>query len=111
MTKGDEATCSICDQPIDFIGANWRHTGGQQVGHVALPVENDMEYWGVSLDDLSQEVWSIRSDCVGAHYIAFQGTREEARSKMIAAFAILIGRMLYRANSYGSEWEEGDEDE
>lgn len=69
------------------------------------------EYWGVSLDDLSQEVWDIRSDCVGGHYIAFEGDRETARAKMIVAFTILVDRMLYRANSYGSEWEEGDEDE
>lgn len=41
MTQGDKATCAICKQPIDFTGANWRHTGGQQVGHPAQPAKND----------------------------------------------------------------------
>lgn len=41
MTQGDKATCSICHQPIDFLGSSWRHTGGQRVGHPAVPAEND----------------------------------------------------------------------
>lgn len=41
MTKGDKATCAVCNQPIDYLGSSWRHTGGQRVGHPATPVEND----------------------------------------------------------------------
>lgn len=68
------------------------------------------EYWGMSLDDLSEAIYEIRSDAVGAHYIAFEGNKEEARQKMIMAFTELIDKSLYRANGYGSRWEEEDED-
>lgn len=42
MKQGDLATCQVCGQPIDYLNSAWRHTGGQRVGHVALPVEDDM---------------------------------------------------------------------
>lgn len=71
-----------------------------------------MEYWGMSLDDLAEwMVWEIKSDAIGAHYICFEGTKEEARAKLIAAFAGLIDKHMYRANSYGSTWSEEDDDE
>lgn len=69
-----------------------------------------MEYWGLSRDDLIDLVYQdIQGDETGAHYVCFEGTREEARAKMVAAFATLIDKYLYRANSYGSPWREGDD--
>lgn len=69
------------------------------------------EYWGLSLDAISEEIWGIRNDAVGAHYIAFQGSREEARAKMIAAFTEFIDARLYRATSYGSAWKSAEDDD
>lgn len=66
------------------------------------------EYWGMSLDDLVEQVWEIKSDAIGGHYIAFAGDKATARQKMIDAFTTLIDRHLYRATSYGSRWQEGD---
>ena len=68
------------------------------------------EYWGMSLDDLSEQMYEIRSDATGAHYAAFEGSKEEARAKLIAAFTELIDKQMYRANSYGSRWKEGDDE-
>lgn len=69
------------------------------------------EYWGMSLDDMAERIYEIPSDAVGGHYIAFAGTHEEARAKMIAAFTAFIDQHLYRATSYGSEWREGDDED
>lgn len=68
------------------------------------------EYWGMSLDEISEEIYQIKNDAIGGHYIAFEGSKEEARRKMIDAFTRFIDEHLYKANSYGSRWEEGDED-
>ena len=68
------------------------------------------EYWGMSLDDISEEIYSIRNDGAGAHYIAFQGDKDTARQKMIDAFTALIDANLYRANAYGSKWEPEDDE-
>lgn len=62
------------------------------------------EYWGMALDEIAEEIYDIRSDANGAHYIAFEGNREEARAKMIAAFTEFIDKHLYRVISYGSPW-------
>ena len=71
-----------------------------------------MEYWGMSLDDLSELIYQdIKSDAIGAHYICFEGDKATARQKMIDAFTELIDKHLYRANSYGSRWQEGDDEE
>lgn len=72
-------------------------------------MSEDREYWGIALDAISEEIWEIRSDAVGAHYIAFEGDKETARQKMIAAFTELIDRYIYRANPYGSQWSEEDD--
>lgn len=68
------------------------------------------EFWGMSLDDIAEEIYQIKNDAVGGHYIAFEGSKEEARQKMIGAFTAFIDEHLYRANSYGSRWEEGEDD-
>lgn len=67
------------------------------------------EYWGLSLDDITDPIWAIRSDAIGRHYIAFEGNKSAARRKMIAAFTEVIDRQIYRANSYGARWREGDD--
>jgi hypothetical protein len=71
------------------------------------------EYWGMSLDEISEEIYQIENDGAGGHYIAFAGDRATARQKMIAAFTALIDEHLYRASSYGSpySWEEELADE
>ncbi len=71
-------------------------------------MENE-EYWGISLDDFAYKIWDIKSEAGGAHYIAFIGTREEARQQIIEAFSALIDKEMYRATSYGHEWTEGEE--
>lgn len=67
------------------------------------------EYWGMSLDDISEEIYSIPNDGAGGHYIAFEGDKATARQKMIDAFTALIDQHLYLANSYGSRWQEEDD--
>jgi len=70
------------------------------------------EYWGMSLDALGEQIWEdLRSDAIGAHYVAFEGDKATARQKMIDLFTALIDKTLYRANGYGSEWHEDDDDE
>ncbi len=69
------------------------------------------EYWGMSLDDLAEQIYGIESDAIGGHYVAFSGTKAEARQKLIDAFARLVDKHMYRANSYGSEWHEGDDED
>ena len=70
------------------------------------------EYWGMSLDELNEQLWyELQSDAIGAHYVTFEGDKITARQKMIGLFTAYIDKHLYRANSYGSEWQEGDEDE
>ena len=69
------------------------------------------EYWGLSLDDIAEPIWEIPNHAIGSHYIAFEGDRATARQKMIDAFTAVIDKQLYRANSYGSPWHEGDDAE
>jgi len=69
------------------------------------------EYWGVHLDDIAEAIYmDMGGDNVGAHYFAFEGDKLVARQKIIDAFTRIIDRKLYRANSYGSPWREGDDD-
>lgn len=68
------------------------------------------EYWGLSLDDLAERIYELRSDAIGAHHIAFEGDRAGARAKLIAAFTELIDREMYRANAYGARWQAGGDD-
>lgn len=68
------------------------------------------QYWGMSLDDIAEEIYKIESDAVGGHYIAFEGERVMARQKMIDAFIAFIDTHLYRASEYGSPWVEEEED-
>lgn len=67
------------------------------------------EYWGMSLDDVAEQIYQIESDAIGAHYIVFEGDRATARQKMIDAFTALIDKHLYRAAPYGYVWVEGEE--
>lgn len=69
------------------------------------------EYWGLSLDDLIERVWEIKSDAKGGHYIAFAGDIVTARQKLIDAFIALIDQHMYRATAYGSPWQEGERSE
>ena len=71
-----------------------------------------MEYWGMSLDDLSEQLWDeLRSDAIGAHYVAFEGDKATVRQKMIDLFTAYIDKHLYRSSRYGSEWHGDDEDD
>jgi hypothetical protein len=67
------------------------------------------EYWALSLDDLSEQIWDMRSEVNGSHYIGFAGTREEVRAKLLEAFRRLVDTMIYRASSYGSRFEDGED--
>ena len=69
-----------------------------------------LEYWGMSLDNISEEIYGIPNDGTGGHYIAFQGDRNTARQKMIDVFTAFIDAHLYRANAYGSEWKPEDDE-
>jgi hypothetical protein len=69
------------------------------------------ECWGLSLDDLAEEIYQITSDAAGGHFVAFKGDKATARAKMIKAFTSLIDTHLYRANAYGSQWQEGDDND
>ena len=70
------------------------------------------EYWGMSLDDLSEQLWEeLRSDAIGAHYVAFEGDKVSARQKLIDLFTAYIDKHLYRATSYGSKWHDDEDDE
>jgi len=68
------------------------------------------EYWAISVDDISTEIYDIGSgDVTGAHYIGFEGDRSAARAQLVAAFTAMIDRAMYRATSYGSRWEDNFE--
>lgn len=64
------------------------------------------EYWGLSLDDVAEQIYQIESDAIGGHYITFEGSRDIARQKMIDAFTAFIDKHLYRATEYGYRWSE-----
>jgi hypothetical protein len=69
------------------------------------------EHWGMSLDELSEAIYQMPNDAIGGHYIAFKGSKAVARQKLIDAFTALIDHHMYRANDYGSRWQEGDDDD
>lgn len=70
------------------------------------------ERWGICLDDLTDEIFrGLRSEAIGAHYFAFDGTRDEVLDKMAASFRSLCESMIYPASHYGSKWTPEDDEE
>jgi len=61
------------------------------------------EFWGLEIADLETDLYDLRSDAIGSHYIAFAGDKQTARQKMIDLFTALIDRRMYRATPYGSQ--------
>jgi hypothetical protein len=83
--------------------------GGQYMPVPSLRSDDTEEIWGLRRADLADAIWQGDiGEATGVRYIAFRGGPKVANARIVAAVSRLIGPLLYRASSYGSEWTPDD---
>ena len=70
-------------------------------------------YFAIGLDEFTEEVFLFlerKQDSRAGHRAAFEGTKEQAKQKVLAALAEFIEPRLYPSDIFGEQIEEVGDD-